>query len=117
MKINPFPITQQRNGWFVSWPGSDIRRIKNKQRLVDLIFDTIGVEEVQFGVQLNGGTTEYLHIHFTDWFAAHGGDRLDNMLDQYVITGVLFDSESSARWLQDYLEKRLMWRHLTQKAA
>lgn len=117
MKINPFPITQQHNGWFVSWPGSDIRRIENKQRLTDLIFDSLGLEEVRFGVQLNSGETEYLHIHFNDWIASHRGSQLDNMLHQYVITGVLFDTEESAWWLQDYLDKRLMWRHLTQKAA
>ncbi len=117
MKPEPFPITQQRNGWLVTWPSSDIRRIENKQRLADLIFDSLGLEEIRLGVQLNSGETEYLHIHFNDWIAAHRGSRLDDMLDQYVITGVLFDSESSARWLQDYLEKRLMWRQLSQTTA
>jgi len=117
MTVDYFPITQVRNGWLLSWPNSDIRRIENKQRLANLIFDSLGLEEIRFGVQLNSGETEYLHIHFNDWIVSHRGSRLDDMLDQYVITGVLFDSESSAQWLQDYLEKRLMWRHLTQKAA
>ncbi len=117
MKPEPFPIAQQRNGWLVTWPGSDIRRIENKQRLADLIFDSLGLEEIRFGVQLNSGETEYLHIHFNDWIVSHRGSRLDDMLDQYVITGVLFDSESSARWLQNYLEKRLMWRQLSQTTA
>jgi len=107
-----FPITQQHNGWLVSWPGfRNISRVENKHKLADLIFDSIGAKEVRFGVRLVDGGTEFLHIRSVDWALK------DALLDQYDITGVLFDSEQLAQWLQDYLEKRLMWRRLSTQSA
>jgi len=113
MKL-PFPITQHPHGWLISWPNfSDIRRVESKQKLTDLIFDSIGVKEARFSVRLKNGNTKFLHIRFTDWIAPNRG----SMLDQYEITGVLFDHEQSAQWLQDYFEKRLMWQKLSQTTA
>jgi hypothetical protein len=118
MMSQSFPITQQHNGWLVSWPGfRNISRVENKQKLADLIFESIGAKEVRFGVRLVDGRTEFLHIRSVDWAAAHLGSHLDNLLDQYDITGVLFDSEQPATELQDYLEKRLMWRRLSAQPA
>jgi hypothetical protein len=112
-----FPITQQHNGWLVSWPDfRNISRVESKHKLADLIFDSIGAEEARFGVRFKDGETKFLHIRSVDWHAP-GADCLDNLLDQYDITGVLFDSEQPARWLQDYFEKKLMWKQLSQKAA
>jgi hypothetical protein len=112
----PFPITQVRNGWMVSWPGfRDISQVEIKQKLTDLIFDSIGVEEAQFGVRVQSGKTEFLHIQFNDWAADRSGIA-DNILDRIEITGVLFDTEQSAEWLQDYFEKKLMWKRLKQVA-
>lgn len=117
MTPNPFPVTQKHNGWFVSWPGfRDIRRFENKQKLADLIFESQGVEEVRFGVSTVGGATEFLHIRFNDWAECRSGS-MDDMLDRYEITGVLFDTQESAEWLQDHFEKRLMWRQLSQTTA
>jgi hypothetical protein len=117
MKVNPFPITQQHNGWLISWPGfRNISRVENKQKLADLIFDSIGAQEARFGVRLVDGEIKFLHIRSSDWHAP-GADLLDNLLDQYDITGVLFDSEQSATELQNYLEKRLMWRRLSAQPA
>jgi hypothetical protein len=113
MKVAHFPIVRAHNGWLVSWPGfRNISRVENKQKLADLIFDSIGAEEARFGVRLAGGDTAFLHIRSIDWAAAHLGSRLDDLLDQYDITGVLFNSEQPATELRDYLEKRLMWRRL-----
>jgi hypothetical protein len=117
MKVDHFPIFRARDGWLVSWPDfRDIRRVENKQKLADLIFDRIGAEEARFGVRSNDGETKFLHIRSVDWAAAHLGSQLDNLLDRYEITGVLFDSEQEATELQDYLEKRLMWKTLSQPA-
>jgi len=117
MKVDHFPIVRAHNGWLVSWPGfRDIRRVENKQKLADLIFDRIGVEEARFGVRSNDGETKFLHIRSVDWAAAHLGSQLDNLLDRYEITGVLFDSEQEATELQDYFEKKLMWKRLAQPA-
>jgi len=114
MKVDLFPIVRVHNGWLVSWPGfRNISRVESKQKLADLIFDSIGAEEVRFGVRLVDGRTEFLHIRSIDWAAAHLGSHLDNLLDQYDITGVLLNSEESARWLQDYFEKKLMWKQLS----
>lgn len=118
MMSQSFPIIQQHNGWLVSWPGfRNISRVESKQKLADLIFDSIGAEEVRFGVRLVDGGTEFLHIRSIDWAAAHLGSHLDNLLDQYDITGVLFDSKQPATELRDYLEKRLMWRQLSAQSA
>jgi hypothetical protein len=117
MKVNPFPITQQHNGWLISWPGfRNISRVENKQKLADLIFDSIGAQEARFGVRLDDGETKFLHIRSSDWAADRSG-YLDDLLDRYEITGVLLNSEESAQWLQDYLEKRLMWRRLSAQPA
>jgi hypothetical protein len=116
MKVNPFPITQQRNGWLITWPGfRNIRQVESKQKLANLVFDTIGVEEARFGVQLDDNEIKFLHIRFNDWAADRSGS-LDDILDRYEITGVLFDTEESARWLQDWFEKKLMWKQLSQPA-
>jgi hypothetical protein len=117
MTADPFPITQQHNGWFVSWPGfRDIRQVENKRRLADLVFDSIGVEQARFGVRLAGGDTEFMHIYFNDWAADRSG-RLSDMIEyRYEITGVVFDTEESARRLQNYFEKKLMWKQLSQPA-
>ncbi len=100
----------------ISWPGfRDISQVENKQKLVDLIFNSIKVEEARFGVRLKSGETEFLHIRFNDW-AADRTSSVDGILDRYEITGVLFDSKQSAEWLQDYFEKKLMWKRLKQVA-
>jgi hypothetical protein len=107
MTVDHFPITQQHNGWLITWPGfRNISRVENKHKLADLIFDSIGAEEARFGIRLDG-ETEFLHIRSVDWALK------DALLDQYDITGVLLDSEESARWLQDYFEKRLIWKKLS----
>jgi hypothetical protein len=112
----PFPITQVRNGWMISWPGfRDISQIEIKQKLADLIFDSIKVEEARFGVRLQSGKTEFLHIQFNDWAADRSGIA-DKILDRIEITGVLFETKQSAEWLQDYFEKKLMWKRLKQIA-
>jgi len=112
MKVNPFPITQQHNGWLVSWPGfRNIHRSENKKKLADLVFNSIGAEEARFGVRFNDGEIRFLHIRSVDWALK------DALLDQYDITGVLLNSEESARWLQDYFEKRLMWKKLSAQSA
>jgi hypothetical protein len=117
MKVDHFPIVRAHNGWLVSWPGfRNISRVENKQKLADLIFDSIGAEEARFGVRFKDGETKFLHIRSSDWHAP-GADRLDNLLDQYDITGVLFDSEQPATELQDYLEKRQMWKKLSAQPA
>jgi hypothetical protein len=77
MKVNSFPITQQRNGWLISWPGfRNISRVENKQKLADLIFDSIGAQEARFGVRFKDGETKFLHIRSVDWHAP-GADCLD----------------------------------------
>jgi hypothetical protein len=112
-----FPIIQQHNGWLVSWPGfRNIRHVESKQKLADLIFDSIGAQEARFGVRFKDGETKFLHIRSVDWHAP-GAGCLDDLLDRYEITGVLFDSEQPATELQDYLEKRLMWRQLSAQPA
>ena len=117
MKVDHFPIFRARDGWLVSWPEfRNISRVENKQKLADLIFDSIGAQEARFGVRFKDGETKFLHIRSSDWHAP-GADCLDNLLDQYDITGVLFDSEQPATELQDYLEKRLMWRQLSAQPA
>jgi hypothetical protein len=116
MTVDHFPIAQQHNGWLITWPGfRNIRQVESKQKLANLVFDTIGVEEARFGVQLDDNEIKFLHIRFNDWAADRSGS-LDDILDRYEITGVLFDTEESARWLQDWFEKKLMWKQLSQPA-
>jgi hypothetical protein len=116
MTVDHFPITQQHNGWLITWPGfSNIRLVENKQKLADLVFDSIGVEQARFGVRLDNSEIKFLHIRFNDWAADRSG-YLADLLDRYEIASVLFDSEASARWLQDYFEKKLIWKRLSQTA-
>ena len=117
MKIDHFPIVRAHNGWLVSWPGfRDINRVEDKKKLVDLVFDSIKAEEVRFGVRRNDGETKFLHIRINDWAGDLSGHLVDTLY-QYEITGVLFDSEQSARWLQDYFEKKLIWKQLSAQSA
>ena len=111
-----FPIQRHPDGWCVTWPGfQDIRRVEPKHKLADLVFGTMGVDQVAFGIGLEGGDSEYVWIQSQDW--AEQSHQAHYFQDRYVITGVLFDSEQPATELQDYLEKRLMWRQLSAQPA
>jgi hypothetical protein len=95
----------------ITWPGfRNISRVENKHKLADLIFDSIGAEEARFGIRLDG-ETEFLHIRSVDWALK------DALLDQYEIAGVVLNNEQEATELQDYFEKKLMWKKLSAQPA
>ena len=111
-----FPIQSLSEGWCVTWPGfRDIRRVESKHKLADLVFDIMSVNQAAFGIGLEGGDSEYVWIRSWDW--ADQSHQAHYLQDRYVITGVIFEHRAQAAELQNYLEKRLMWRQLSAQPA
>jgi hypothetical protein len=108
-----FPITTLQKGKFlVSWPNWDnIKRFDTKKLLVDLLFKDMKVKEAGFVLD----TYDEIDIMWVDhqwWMKDINGEYARYLEDMYTIKGVAFNSEAEALKLQDYLEKKYIWKTL-----
>ena len=114
MNNTPFPITSLRKGKFlVSWPKwENIRQFDTKKRLLDVLFDDIGSEEVGISISIVKDELDIMWITLHTWAQDVNGDYARYLEDMYEIRGVAFNSEIEALKLQDYLEKKYIWKTL-----
>ena len=114
MNNTPFPITSLRKGKFlVSWPKwENIRQFDTKKRLLDVLFDDIGSEEVGISISIVKDELDIMWITLHTWSQDVNGDYARYLEDMYEIRGVAFNSEIEALKLQDYLEKKYIWKTL-----
>ena len=115
MNNTPFPITSlQKDKFLVSWPKwGNIQTFDIKKKLLDVLFEDIGSDEVGIGI-----TPAYLSEMDIMWITLHtwaqdiNGDYARYLEDMYEIKGVAFNSEIEAVKLQEFLEKKYIWKTL-----
>jgi hypothetical protein len=112
--IELFPITSvQNNKFLVSWPKwQNIKYFDTKKRLLDVLFDDIGSEEVGISISIVKYELDIMWITLNTWAQDVNGEYASYLEDMYEIKGVAFNSESEALKLQDYLEKKYIWKTL-----
>ena len=114
MNNTPFPITSLQKGKFlVSWPKwQNIKHFHTKKKLLDVLFDDIGSEEVGISIAIVKYELDIMWITLNTWAQDVNGEYASYLEDMYEIKGVAFNSESEALKLQDYLEKKYIWKTL-----
>jgi hypothetical protein len=111
---NLFPITSvQNNKFLVSWPKwQNIKHFHTKKKLLDVLFDDIGSEEVGISISIVKYELDIMWITLNTWAQDVNGEYASYLEDMYEIKGVAFNSEGEALKLQDYLEKKYIWKTL-----
>ena len=114
MNNTPFPITSLQKGKFlVSWPKwENIRQFDTKKKLLDVLFEDIGSDEVGISISIVKYELDIMWITLNTWAQDVNGEYASYLEDMYEIKGVAFNSESEALKLQDYLEKKYIWKTL-----
>jgi len=114
MNNTPFPITPlQDNKFMLSWPKwQNIKHFHTKKKLLDVLFEDIGSEEVGIGISIVKDELDIMWITLNTWAQDVNGDYATYLEDMYEINGVAFNSETEALKLQDYLEKKYIWKTL-----
>jgi hypothetical protein len=109
-----FPITSLQKGKFlVSWPKwGNIKHFDTKKRLLDVLFDDIGSEEVGISISIVKYELDIMWITLNTWAQDVNGEYASYLEDMYEIKGVVFNSETEAINFQDYLEKKYIWKTL-----
>ena len=112
--IELFPITSVQNDKFlVSWPKwQNIKHFHTKKKLLDVLFDDIGSEEVGISISIVKYELDIMWITLNTWAQDVNGEYASYLEDMYEIKGVAFNSEGEALKLQDYLEKKYIWKTL-----
>jgi hypothetical protein len=111
---NLFPITSVQNDKFlVSWPKwQNIKYFHTKKKLLDVLFDDIGSEEVGISISIVKYELDIMWITLNTWAQDVNGEYASYLEDMYEIKGVAFNSETEAINFQDYLEKKYIWKTL-----
>ena len=114
MNNTPFPITTLQNNKFVlSWPNWDnIKHFDTKKLLIDLLFKDMKVKEAGFALDTYDGEVDIMWIDYKFWTKDVNGEYATYLEDMYTIKGVAFNNRDEAIKLQDYLEKKYIWKTL-----
>jgi hypothetical protein len=114
MNTTPFPITSLQKGKFlVSWPKwGNIKTFDIKKKLLDVLFEDIGSDEVGISISIVKYELDIMWITLNTWAQDVNGEYARYLEDMYEIKGVAFNSENEALKLQDYLEKKYIWKTL-----
>ena len=114
MNNTPFPITSLQKGKFlVSWPKwGNIKTFDIKKKLLDVLFEDIGSDEVGISISIVKYELDIMWITLNTWAQDVNGEYARYLEDMYEIKGVAFNSENEAIKLQDYLEKKYIWKTL-----
>ena len=109
-----FPITSLQKGKFiVSWPDWDnIKRFNTKKLLVDVLFNDMKIKEAGFALDTMDDEIDIMWVDHRWWMQDSTGEYARYLEDMYVIKGVVFNSKDEAVKLQDYLEKKYIWKTL-----
>ena len=109
-----FPITAlQNNKFMLSWPKwQNIKHFHTKKKLLDVLFDDIGSEEVGISISIVKYELDIMWITLNTWAQDVNGEYASYLEDMYEIKGVAFNNEDEALRFQDYLEKKYIWKTL-----
>ena len=111
---NLFPITSvQDNKFMLSWPKwGNIKQFDTKKKLLDVLFEDVGSEEVGISISIVKDELDIMWITLNTWAQDVNGEYATYLEDMYEIKGVAFNSEGEALKLQEYLEKKYIWKTL-----
>jgi len=90
--------------WAVYWTRDNfVRDNQTRGGLLYIVFDEMKLDRVKFGCLLNNNESEWLEVDSIVYWQ----DPTDsfNVLSQYVLAGVLFDTEHQARTFVEILNK------------
>ena len=97
----------------VSWPKwGNIKTFDIKKKLLDVLFEDIGSDEVGISISIVKYELDIMWITLNTWAQDVNGEYARYLEDMYEIKGVAFNSENEALKLQDYLEKKYIWKTL-----
>ena len=104
--------------WSVCWPGYENNVVNNPEKalkLLEILFDHVGVEEAMIGVQQSGRDNDFniMYISFIVWCQGEQArEHFAKRLAEYTIPGVKFRDQYEAEKFKDHMEKRLAWKRL-----
>lgn len=119
----PFVINNLPDGTYsVSWPGHEYRVVNDAAkalRLLEIMFDVVGVDEAMIGVQESGRDNDWHTMHISNilWFDEHSRNHLAWEMARYTVPGVRFTDIYQAEKFKDHMEKRLAWQRLSDGKA
>ena len=123
MANSPFVINDLPNGTYsVTWPGHEYRVVNDAAkalRLLEILFDVVGVEEAMIGVQESGRDNDWRTMHISNvlWWEEDNRTNLAWEMTRYTIPGVRFTDIYQAEKFKDHMEKRLAWKRLSNGKA
>jgi hypothetical protein len=97
----------------LSWPKwGNIKQFDTKKKLLDVLFEDVGSEEVGISISIVKDELDIMWITLNTWAQDVNGEYATYLEDMYEIKGVAFNSEGEALKLQEYLEKKYIWKTL-----
>jgi len=114
-----FIINDLPNGTYsVTWPGYERNVVNNPGKvlkLLEILFDVVGVDEAMIGVQESGRDNDWHTMHISNfaWLDVNGRKRIAQRLAEYVIPGVRFTDVYQAEKFKAHMEKLLVWARLS----
>jgi hypothetical protein len=114
-----FIINDLPNGTYsVTWPGYERNLVNDPGKvlkLLEIMFDTVGVDEAMIGIQESGRDNDWktMHISSFAWLEYHSREHMAKRLAEYTIPGVRFTDIYQAEKFKDHMEKRLVWARLS----
>lgn len=123
MVNSPYVINDLPNGTYsVTWPGHEVVLVNNPGkalRLLEIMFDVVGVDEAMIGIQQPGRDNDWDTWHISNmlWFDEQGREHMARQLAEYNIPGVRFTDIYQAEKFKDHMEKRLAWKRLSNGKA
>lgn len=115
---SPFEIVNLPNGeWSVTWPGYEYNVVNNADKttkLLEIMFDHVGVDEAMIGVQQPGRDNDWgtMHVSKYVWFDENSRRHMAEQLARYTIPGVRFHDQYEAEKFKTHMEQRLAWKRL-----
>lgn len=101
LKVNDLPNGQ----WTVSWGQENyVQEDSTRNGLMYLLFDEMNLPSVKFGIVLNNGELETLHVDSIEYWQ-RTSDHGRCVLSNYVLGGVVFDTEEPARKFTEILHQ------------
>jgi hypothetical protein len=119
----PFIINDLPNGTYsVTWPNYEYDVVNDAGKalkLLEIMFDVVGVDEAMIGVQESGRDNDWRTWHISNmlWVEEHSREHMAKILADYVVPGVRFTDVYQAEKFKYHMEKLLAWKQLTNGKA
>ena len=114
MNNTPFPINSLQDNTFMllfnNW--YQVSRFDTKKLLIDLLFKDMKVKEAGVALDIYDGEIDIMWVDYKFWSRDSNGEYARYLEDMYVIKGVVFTNKDEEIKLQDYLEKKYIWKTL-----